>query len=143
MTRNHHGFTLPELLLALSLLLLLAGLAAASIGRAVAASAIRQSRADGLAAIHRARQIAIALGAASSLTLEPEGWTIRAIIGSGDSTVIRMAGPSRHGVTVDGMNTPLSFGAAGIATGFANRTIVFRRSGLDQQIVISRLGRIR
>lgn len=143
MTDNHRGFTLLELLLALSLLLLLAGLAAASIGKAVAASAVRQSRADGLAAIHRARQTAIALGAPSSLTLEPEGWTIRATISSGDSTLIRMAGPDRHDVTVDGMNTPLAFGAAGIATGFANRTIVFRRSGLALPVVISRLGRIR
>ncbi len=143
MTDHRHGFSLLELLLALTILVLLTGLAMRPIGRAVALSAIRQSRVEGLAAIHRARQTAIALGATSSLTLEAEGWTIRATLLNGDSVVIHQPGPSWHGVTVDGMTVPLVFGVAGITTGVANRTIVFRRAGVSQQVVVSRLGRIR
>lgn len=138
---GRRGVTLPELLLAMTVALLLAAIASSSLAGALAAASVRAARSELRAAIDRARTMAVVLEESVALSFDGSDWVVRA--DSDPGAGLRLPGPAVRGVAVEGMRTPLVFGPSGLATGVANRTVTFRRNEQILRLVISRLGRVR
>lgn len=137
------GYTLLELLLAITMLSLLGGITMPHVGTLADAAAVRHARLELRAALDAARGAAIRLGA--SVELRDDG-TRRAIVPLlPPDTVPVWTGPSAaaHGVHQAGFGSAITFGPAGLATGASNRTVTLTRGSATLTVVISRLGRIR
>lgn len=140
---HRRGLTLIETLLATCLLTILAGIAVPRVLGVADAAAVRQARLDLLAALDAARGAAIRLG--TTVELRDDGVRRTVVPHLPSDTAAAWTGPAAaaHGVAQSGFGSPLTFGAAGLATGASNRTITLSRGSASLQVVISRLGRVR
>ncbi len=139
-----HGYSLPELVLVLCLLGILAAVVLPSGARFH----------DTLSVERGARRVASSYGNARLLALT-HGREV-ALIVTADSIAVRVAGdtlrpplwitqgPAADGATLDGVQLRKArFAATGLGWGTPNATIVVRRGNLTRSVVISRLGRVR
>lgn len=132
------GFTLLELLLALTLVGLLLLLAVPKLRGLAAGAALRHEAARLVAALDAGRGLALRSGSVAKVTLGDSAYRIETDAGGS-----RWPGPAGSGVRLTGASGgPIVFGAAGLATGASNRTLVLTRDGESRQVVVSRLGRI-
>ncbi len=136
------GVTLLELLLTMVLLGLLAGLGLPRLGAVASAAALRHEATELVVALDAARIEAIRFGGVTRLTLSDSSYRLELAVG-GDTTLRwQHDGPRVRGVQLSGGGAPIQFGAAGLAVGVSNRTLVLTRRGVSRRVVISRLGRI-
>ncbi len=140
--RTRHGYTLPELLLMIVLLLLLTGTAAPSLHRWRDADQVRQAQRLVLEGLDQARLAAIRLGVPATLDLTPGAGRLTARWGGDTLTLWQPTSPLPDGVLLQGTGAPLVFTPAGITMGVANRTLTLRRGSAVRTVVLSRLGRI-
>lgn len=138
---SRRAVTLPELLLVVVLLGILTGVGSTRLVATANGAALREAKAQLLRALDAARGAAIRLG--QPVELRSEGGALQLITGPGPVTIWQIPGPSRLGVTLQGLASPIRFGAAGVAIGASNRTLHLRRGGDTVEVVLSRLGRIR
>lgn len=138
----HRGTTLPELLLVVALLGVLLALGASRVAAATDAARVRTATARLLGAVEAARGTALRLGRPATLHLGGARWEVR-VPGLADSVAWGGEGHAPLGVAVGGIGAPIAFGAAGLATGVANRTFELSRGGVTRRVVLSRLGRVR
>lgn len=138
---QRRAVTLPELLLVVVLLGLLAATGAPRLITTRDRAALRTARADLLRSLDAARGAAIRLGrpvdlttADGALQLDPAG---------SDPPIWRLPAPEASGVTLNGLSSPIRFGPSGIAMGVSNRTLRLLRGGDTLEVILSRLGRIR
>lgn len=136
------GTTLPELLLALTLLAILALLAVPRVVAAHDAALVREELFRLIATLDRARGEAVRLASPVTLTLADSGYSMISSRGDSTDAAWQGPGPRLRGVTLSGAGAPLRFGASGLATGVANRTLILQRGGVTRRAVLSRLGRI-
>jgi prepilin-type N-terminal cleavage/methylation domain-containing protein len=139
---SRRGATLPELLLALLILAILAAIAVPRLAAVLDAAAVRVARGELLVALDAARGAALRLD--TDVELRDDGLRRMLVPALPDSTVTWI-GPaaSRHGVVLGGLATPITFGPAGIAVGTSNRTLSLTRGRVTMTVVLSRLGRVR
>lgn len=137
------GTTLPELLVVvvlLGMLALLGGLAVTGL-RDRAAVALEQHRV--VQAIHAARGAAVRLGVPVRLLLGDSAHRVTTRTIAGDSIVAwRSPGTAGHGVRLAGASGALLFAPGGIAMGASNRTLTLTRGGVTRKVIVSRLGRV-
>lgn len=138
---SRRAFTLPELLLVLVLLGILASIGMPRLLAAADRGALRSARAGLLQALDAARGAAIRLGQPVEL-ITAEGALLADPVGS-DPPTWRIPAPEASGVTLTGLGTPIRFGASGIATGVSNRTLRLHKGADTMAVVVSRLGRVR
>jgi Tfp pilus assembly protein FimT len=130
-----------ELVLLMVLLGIVTGIAVPSFRHGADRAAVRSARQELLRALDAARGAAIRRGRAVEVDHRDPQWTV---FDPTDSASLWLApGPGQLGVTLTGFTTPLTFGASGLATGAANRTLQLQRGNATATLVLSRLGRIR
>jgi prepilin-type N-terminal cleavage/methylation domain-containing protein len=136
------GVTLLELLLALALAALLAGVALPSLRRTRDALAARAARDEIAAAIHHTRALAVARGGAS-FGLDPDAGRFWIEV-AGDTAAAAELTRWRVEVSASGAagTVVLRFDGLGIGR-LANREIRVRRGAAEQRLVVSSLGRVR
>lgn len=137
MTRR--AATLLELLLALSILGVVLALGLAQVGRGLQHAALRETQAVVLVALDAARGSALRLG--EPVALSHQAPLLRVVGGTDTLWGPRLAGAPV--ATLDGLGSAIRFGPAGIALGFANRTLRIHTGADTVTVVLSRLGRIR
>lgn len=140
------GVTLLELLVALAIAGVLAGIVVPSAG----------ALADRLAVEHEAGRLLVAFRSAwltarvqhrlALLRVTPDSlaiWTVSSA-GAPDTVLAWLApGPLPAGVSITGVPHTTVFAPYGAAMGFANTTHVLTRGNASRQVVVSRLGRVR
>jgi prepilin-type N-terminal cleavage/methylation domain-containing protein len=138
------GFTLIEMLMAIMLIGLLAGLALPGL------SALRdrlgvESATEAIVVAHtRARLVAVMERRVTVLTLTLDSLVLRAIEAPSDTSPRwRGRGPAFHGVAITGVPRSILFAPSGVTMGAANATYILTRGGARKQIVVSRYGRVR
>lgn len=141
MTRN--GTTLPELVLTCTLVGLLAGMAVVPVRRAADRAALRAARSDLLRGLDAARGAAMRIGDPVWLADHGGRWVVVHSVGTDSAVVWWAPGGDARGVRLTGLATPVVWGAHGMATGLANRTLRLTRGRDTAVVVVSRLGRIR
>lgn len=136
-----NGVVLPELLITLVVVSLVAAIAAPRLAAITDTAAVRAEALRVVAALDAARGAAVRLDGVASLTLAPAGY--RAIVLVGPDTVVawQASGPPTA-VTVTGGGSALFFEPSGLALGVSNRTITVARGSASRHVVVSRLGRI-
>jgi prepilin-type N-terminal cleavage/methylation domain-containing protein len=137
------GLTLLELLAAITLIGMLAAIAAPRLVAIVDMAALRTARLDLLAALDAARGTAHRLG--DSVELRDDGVRRTVVPLAPPDTLPVWSGPVAlaRGVSQSGFGRAITFGPAGLATGASNRTITLTRGQATVRVVISRLGRVR
>ncbi|MEO5797841.1 MAG: GspH/FimT family pseudopilin [Gemmatimonadales bacterium] len=138
----NRGVTLPELLVALVLIGLLACIGVPRIAAVRNGILVREEALHLLAALDQARGAAIRIGSNTRLTLADSGYSLVATAADSQVVLWRAPGPAGNAVQLSGAGAPLLFGPAGLAVGASNRTLLLRRGSVTRTVVISRLGRI-
>ena len=136
------GFTVAELVVTLTLIGILAGIARPAWRSWSDQVAVWQATHDVLGFYRSARIAAVARGATVEVVFSAN--RLRAHLWR-DSTrvVIDRAGPARRGVGFQATRSRIRIGPAGVGVGPANTTLTVIRGKSVDSLVISRLGRIR
>jgi type II secretion system protein H len=135
------AFTLPELMLVLAVVGILAGLAVPRISQAVDRIEVDGAANRIIAAHQRARIMAITRGQVVLLTVDATGLTISAR--EGGDLLWSDAGPVSTSIQIQAPTRRFTFSPEGITLGLSNASVQLRRGTITRTLVISRLGRIR
>jgi type II secretory pathway pseudopilin PulG len=140
----HPGCSLLELIVALTVLAILLGMAVPAARTSRDALAVRAARAELAAALARTRAAAIASGGAR-LEIDATRGLMSIITTGGDTVGSPLALGDRHAVTVStGAAGPATIRYDGLGIGrFASRTIVIQRGRAEARIIVSAYGRWR
>jgi len=137
------GTTLTELLVALAIIGILAGIALPS-SAGLLGGVLTDRAAHQFMAAHRvARFTAIVRGRLTRLEVTPDSLVVRLASGPDNAVVWRAAGPAADGVELTGPAHPLIFSPVGLPYGLGNGTYTFTRGSARCSVVVSRLGRLR
>jgi Tfp pilus assembly protein FimT len=143
--RRRAGFTLADLIITLSLLCIVLGIAGPRVGALRSRVAVRSARDAAASAIEHARSLAVSRGTAS-VTVDPVDKTIaiESPIGTAIDPIVRLS--DAWGVDVDvggsGKAVVLEFNAIGLGI-VASRTITLRRGAAQAGLSLSAWGRVR
>jgi prepilin-type N-terminal cleavage/methylation domain-containing protein len=140
---NRHGITLIELLLALTLAGLLAGLAYPRIGAAMDRLAVERTAQDLVVAHLRARTLAMVRSRIALLYVTADSLYIATVEGSDTLLRWRGTGAAQQGVLLSGPARPIVFAPSGVTFGVSNGTYVFERGQAQRRVIVSRWGRVR
>lgn len=139
--------TLTELLIGLTILAILTGLAAPAAVQLADRLAVEHQAARILAAYQQARTIALTAMAPVRLAVAADRMTIHRLgagVGPADSVLAwEAAGPARDGVALRTAPGPVLFAPSGITTGAGNGRYELEKGGVRRAVVASRLGRLR
>jgi Tfp pilus assembly protein FimT len=138
MRRAH---TLPELVLTLALLAIVAATAVPSLVATTARWQVRAAVADLVNALVLTREAALARGAVATFVVDAARGEIT-VTCAGD-TIARRAVGALHGVKLAASSDSVRYAPDGVATGVSNTTVLVVRGHLIDSIVVSRLGRVR
>ena len=150
MTRTHQshrhrkhevGFTLLELLLAVTIIGTLTGITIPRTRRLLDAIATRGAAGDAVNMLELARHVAMSRGERVSVDIDsaPARLTMRA----GNDTIKRRDEKAIHGVRFAATRTPVVYSQLGMGFGVSNLTIVVTRGQAAETVTVSRLGRVR
>lgn len=138
MRRAH---TLPELVLTLALLAIVAATAVPALAATTARWQVRAAVADLVNSLVLTREAALARGAVATFVVDAACGEVT-VTCAGD-TVARRAVGARHGVTLAASSDSVRYAPDGVATGVSNTTILVVRGARIDSVVVSRLGRVR
>jgi type II secretory pathway pseudopilin PulG len=143
--RQRAGLTLADLIITLSILGIVLGMAAPRVAALRAHGAVRSARDAAAAAVERARSLAVARGTAR-VTVDPSAGTIviESPIGLAVDPVLRLGEAYGVSVGVGGTGVPVSldFNAIGLGV-VASRTITLSRGPAQAGLSVSSYGRVR
>ncbi|MEP6618713.1 MAG: prepilin-type N-terminal cleavage/methylation domain-containing protein [bacterium] len=139
--RRPHGFTLIEVLLVVTIMGLVALIGICELQHFLDRIATRDAVRDAGAEVARARDEAVALHTPVSLRVDTTAATLE-LLARGTSFG-RMALGDAHGVALSTTRDSIVFDVRGLGYGLANLTLVARRGGSSDTLVVSRLGRVR
>src|SRR5262245_32383457 len=135
------GVTLLELVVALVIVGLVAGIAMPRLQRVADSLAVHRAALDIVSAHRRARMTAILQSRLVELTIRQDTLAIRA---AGDTVELwHAAGPDAESVTLSGPSRALVFSPIGLTVGVSNATYRLSRGTATRTIIVSRLGRLR
>lgn len=138
MRRAH---TLPEIVLTLALLAIVAATAVPSLIATTARWQVRAAVADLVNALVLTREAALARGTVATFVVDAARGEVT-VTCAGD-TIARRAVGALHGVTLAASSDSVRYAPDGVATGVSNTTLLVVRGPRIDSIVVSRLGRVR
>ena len=135
------GFTLAELLVVLTVLAALLGIAVLRIGAAADRSAVRAATAEAASVFHSARSAAIYRRSPVAVLID----TLRATLTSRTDLepLVRRDLWQSYRVRITATRDSMAYDARGLGIGTANLSLVARRGRFADTLFISRLGRLR
>ena len=135
------GFTILELLLVVTIIGVLTGVAIPRTRYALDRIAVSNSASDATALLELARHLAMTRGERLSVDIDsaPARLTLRA----GVDTIRRRDEKAIHGVRFAPSRSPVVFSQLGIGLGVSNLTLVVTRGSAAETVTVSRLGRVR
>ncbi len=137
------GTTLPELLVVVALLGVLALVAVPRLALALDRAAVRRA-ADRVEFVHRAARLRAQLtGRPVELVLAADSLVLRDASAPGGPVLLRWPGPAAEGVVLEPAGRAVAFGPNGLAAGAANASYRLRRGRAEAVVAVSRLGRAR
>lgn len=135
------GYTVPELILVLAIVGLLAGIAVPRFARLADSLAVQRAAVDLVSAHNRARMGAVMRGRMLELTIGPDLLAIR--YPGAPEHLWQALGPSAQGVALSGPAHPVTFSPVGITAGLSNGSYRLSRGAATRTVIVSRLGRVR
>lgn len=138
-----HGITLTEVLVILTLVSVMFGLALPRLEAPLDTLAAERAAADLVAAHARARMTAVLQSRVVLLTIGADSLSIAVATPTDTQEVWGAPGPTASGVAVVGVTRRLIFSPVGITMGFSNARWVLTKGKARREVVMSRLGRIR
>lgn len=135
------GFTLIEVALVCVLLALLTAMALRPLRGELDRLAVRDAVRAAALAIAQARNEALARRAIVSVRIDTLAGTLA--LRSGGRTLRAFALAHSYGVSVSTTRDSIAFDVRGLGYGAANLTLIARRGGAADTLVVSRLGRTR
>jgi prepilin-type N-terminal cleavage/methylation domain-containing protein len=135
------GFTTIELLLVVTIIGILAGVAIPRTRRALDRIAVNNAASDATALLELARHLAMARGDRVSVDIDsaPARLTLR----SGVDTIRRRDEQALHGVRFAPSRSPVVYSQLGMGFGVSNLTLIVTRGSAAETVTVSRLGRVR
>ncbi|HEU4995075.1 MAG TPA: prepilin-type N-terminal cleavage/methylation domain-containing protein [Gemmatimonadaceae bacterium] len=140
-SRPARGYTLPELITALTICGILLAIAVPRIQSQLDRVAVRSAVADAISAINTARSLALAGHSAIAVHFDSVTGGIR--VRRGGETLLERGLGKEHGVRVSATRDSLTFDAHGLGHGAANLSIIVRLGVISDTLFVSRFGRIR
>lgn len=142
---SKRGVTIVELLIVMTLIGVIAGLAFPRVGDAITKQNVRSARALFIGTLAKARATAIQRGATTQMIVTNGRITIRS--NNPVTNAAQQVGPvedlgSRFGVTLQPTTVTLTFDARGIGMETTQTTISITKGSYGNQIVISPVGRV-
>ena len=138
MRRAH---TLPELVLTLTLIAILAAMSVPTLVAAIDQWQVRGAVADLVNALVVAREAALARGMEAVFVVDAARGEVT-VTCDGDTLAHRAVG-ALHGVTISASGDMVRYAPDGLAIGVSNTTLVVARRARVDSVVVSRLGRVR
>jgi len=135
------GTTLPELLVVLTVVGVLATIAA---GRTTALRdrmSVRSAATETVATFALARRWSVSRAARTAIEIDTASASL--IVRSYADTIARRRLASSHGVRVSASRDSMAYAPNGLGYGASNLTIVLSRGSAAETISVSRLGRVR
>ncbi|MCA0374792.1 MAG: GspH/FimT family pseudopilin [Gemmatimonadetes bacterium] len=136
---SRRGLTLPELLLTLGLLGVLASLAVPAGVRLLQAVSVEMVTAEVTALFARARDVAVARSTRVAVRIDAAAQ--RVAVHSGTDT-LAIADFTDTGVTLETTRDSMAYGPSGLGHGAANLRLTLTRGSTADTITVSRLGRV-
>ncbi|HEY8309803.1 MAG TPA: GspH/FimT family pseudopilin [Gemmatimonadaceae bacterium] len=135
------AFTLLEVLLVVTIIGVLTGIAIPRTRQLLDGVAVRGAAGDAAAILELARHTALARGERVSVDIEsvPARLTLRA----GTDTLQRRNEQAIHGVRFSPTRSPVVYSQIGMGVGVSNLTLIVSRGGAAETVTVSRLGRVR
>ncbi len=138
---GRHGFTLPELLIVLTIIGVVMAIAIPNARSGLDRVSVRSAASDIRATLGYARMLAMSGGIPVAVEVDSVSGTLR--IRRGDEKIlIRGVGPA-HGVRLGKTRDSLTYDPRGFGRGAANLSILVRRGASVETVFVSRLGRVR
>jgi prepilin-type N-terminal cleavage/methylation domain-containing protein len=139
----NRGVTLPELLVTVSIVALVLGIAAPRLSEPLDALAVEHAAGEIAGAHARARVAAVVESRITLLHVGPDSLTMESVGPDGPVRRWAVPGPSRFAVSMMGGERTLTFSPGGITMGFSNASWTLTKGAATRRVVISRLGRVR
>jgi type IV fimbrial biogenesis protein FimT len=139
----NRGVTLPELLVTVSIVSLVLGIAAPRMAGPLDALAVEHAASDIAGAHARARVTAVVESRLAWLHVGPDSLVLEVIGPAGAERRWTMPGPGLVGVAMAGGSRTLTFSPTGITMGFSNASWTLTKGSAMRRVVVSRLGRVR
>lgn len=135
------GFTLLELILAMSLVAILAATAIPRVRRIVDHIAVRGAADDAEAVLDRARALALARWTRATVVIDTAAGALALVVGP--DTVICRDERAAYGVHLHATRASATYTPLGMGFGVSNLTLVATRGAAAETVTVSRLGRVR
>lgn len=139
----NRGVTLPELLVTVSILSLVLGIAAPRMSGPLDTLTVEHAASEIAGAHARARVAAVVESRLTRLLIGPDTLVMEVVGPDGPERRWTTPGPAAFNVTMTGPARTLTFSPTGVTMGFSNATWTLTKGSASRQIVVSRLGRIR
>lgn len=139
----NRGVTLPELLITISIVALVLGIAAPRMSGPLDLLAVEHAAGEIIGAHARARVAAVVESRIALLHVGPDSLTLDIMNPSGPERRWAMPGPLGFDVAMTGGARTLTFSPTGITMGFSNASWTLTKGSATRRVVISRLGRVR
>ena len=135
------GFTILEVLLVVTIIGVLTGVAIPRTRYALDRIAVNNAASDAAALLELARHLAMTRGERVSVDIDsaPARLTVR----SGVDTIRRRDEKAIHGVRFAPSRSPVVYSQLGMGSGVSNLTLVVTRGSAAETVTVSRLGRVR
>lgn len=134
------GFTLPEMLIILTILGIVMAIAIPNARAALDRVSVRSAASDVRATLNYARMLAMVGGLPVAVEVDSVG-TLR--VSRGDERILARAVGHAHGVRVGRTRDSLTYDPRGFGHGAANLSILVSRGASAETVFVSRLGRVR
>jgi prepilin-type N-terminal cleavage/methylation domain-containing protein len=139
----NRGVTLPELLIVLSIVSLVLGIAGPRMSGPLDSLAVEHAAGDIAGAHARARVTAVVESRVTLLRVAPDSLVLDVMGPAGPERRWAMPGPGRFDVTMAGSARTLTFSPVGLSMGFSNASWTLTKGSATRRVVVSRLGRLR
>jgi prepilin-type N-terminal cleavage/methylation domain-containing protein len=142
MPSSRPGYTLVELLVALTIVGTLLGIAAPRLSTLHDRAVVRSATVELAALLSSTRKAAMLRSSTAALVLDQSRATATVIVGS-DTITSRALAEHAPGLRLSATRDTIRYGPSGRGYGASNATIALRRGSAADTVWVSRLGRVR